>query len=994
MLQFSAGAFAIAGLIAATAPIIIHLLNRRRFRVTPWAAMDFLRQAVQRSRRVLQLRDLLLLVLRVLAVLLFGLALARPYFAQGAQSNWLPILGVTLAAVLAFAAALWAVLSSQARARRWGGATALAAALLTAWGIVHLAGAHRSEDDTLAANQGPVHAILVIDNSLSMGYIQLNRTLLELAKSRAAELIDRLPRGSRISVLPACGPRSQFSNEPYRTRQDALEALSAIEVVDRRAGISQMAALALEAQQSATDLPAKRVVFFGDQQRVDWSANVLAALAELDDVQVVQVASEDSPPTNAWVADVRLRDGVADTESTSTILVTIAFEGSEPRRDVQVTLLVDGVTVASQTIDLQPGQRQVLEFTHRFDLPVEPGRPLWSKITAFLSPDELPEDDYRCLAAPVLAALPVVFVDQYGQDGEDPQRNRIGETFALRRLLAPVLSHHQPQRELVQIRHATLDMISRDSRGGDDPYATPLHDARLVVVAGVNRPTPEAVESLRQYVVQGGQLLIAAGADFDPAAWQELAWQDGAGILPLPLSGKLVGALPRDTTRSVQPFRFDLESLQQTPYFLVENESAAALEDLYRSVIFFQAAEVLDQPELIDQLVARETTRLQTEQEFLREEEVRARHEAQGQLSPAEAALRPADRQRLQQIRPQWLLWAERQNAPTLTPAMQARHEQPRIRARYTDGKPYMIERNVGQGRVVFITSGVYTGRDWSGWNTMSNTSAMLVFDRLLRGMIESTLPPRNVTTTDEVQIPIEPALRRNRFAMIRPGWLDQNPPAVDAGAPSQPGSGVQHEPGPSNVNGAGTGNDLALPGGHGGAEPVLGASTLRAIEEPLSVDALGAERFGLTLRDLTRRGFYRVVARRPESAAHEGLDVNVWEVVLAAAGPEEESSPQRLNSQGFAQLVAASPEVAPHVRWVGPDGTIQIEGARATGQSWWWKLLLGGVLLCFVLEMLVLAWSRLFGPPAETAPTAISPGAASPAFAGPLAGSRQGVSA
>ena len=70
--SFAAVSFAIAGLIAAAGPVIIHLLNRRRYRVVPWAAMDFLREALQRNRRILTLRDLLLLALRTLAVLLVG----------------------------------------------------------------------------------------------------------------------------------------------------------------------------------------------------------------------------------------------------------------------------------------------------------------------------------------------------------------------------------------------------------------------------------------------------------------------------------------------------------------------------------------------------------------------------------------------------------------------------------------------------------------------------------------------------------------------------------------------------------------------------------------------------------------------------------------------------------------------------------------------------------------------------------------------------------
>ena len=80
-LSFTAWQFAAAGALCAAGPVIIHLLNRRRYRVVKWGAMDFLRQALQRNRQILQIRDILLLILRTAAVLLFGLALARPYFA-------------------------------------------------------------------------------------------------------------------------------------------------------------------------------------------------------------------------------------------------------------------------------------------------------------------------------------------------------------------------------------------------------------------------------------------------------------------------------------------------------------------------------------------------------------------------------------------------------------------------------------------------------------------------------------------------------------------------------------------------------------------------------------------------------------------------------------------------------------------------------------------------------------------------------------------------
>src|SRR5262245_41153201 len=178
LLSFTSWQFAAAGAVCAAGPIIIHLLNRRRYRVVQWAAMDFLRQAIQRNRRVLQIRDLILLILRTAAVLLFGAALARPYFAR------------------------------------------------------------RQEQFD---ERQPLHAVIVIDNSLSMAYASLEGTLLDKAKDRARELIDKLPTGSRISIIPACGSREAISLDPYDSKESAAEALARIEVVDRSANLKRVA---------------------------------------------------------------------------------------------------------------------------------------------------------------------------------------------------------------------------------------------------------------------------------------------------------------------------------------------------------------------------------------------------------------------------------------------------------------------------------------------------------------------------------------------------------------------------------------------------------------------------------------------------------------------------------------------------------------------------------------------------------------------------------
>ncbi len=66
-----------SGLAAVSVPIIIHLLNRRRYRVRDWAAMKFLLDSIRKNRRRLRIEELILLAIRCLAVFLIGMVLAR-----------------------------------------------------------------------------------------------------------------------------------------------------------------------------------------------------------------------------------------------------------------------------------------------------------------------------------------------------------------------------------------------------------------------------------------------------------------------------------------------------------------------------------------------------------------------------------------------------------------------------------------------------------------------------------------------------------------------------------------------------------------------------------------------------------------------------------------------------------------------------------------------------------------------------------------------------
>ena len=68
------------GALGVGIPILVHLLNLYRFHETDWAAMRFLARAAQVRSRQIRLKDILLMLLRCLAVLLVVLALSRPIY--------------------------------------------------------------------------------------------------------------------------------------------------------------------------------------------------------------------------------------------------------------------------------------------------------------------------------------------------------------------------------------------------------------------------------------------------------------------------------------------------------------------------------------------------------------------------------------------------------------------------------------------------------------------------------------------------------------------------------------------------------------------------------------------------------------------------------------------------------------------------------------------------------------------------------------------------
>ncbi|RMG13241.1 MAG: VWA domain-containing protein [Planctomycetota bacterium] len=366
------------GLLAVAVPVVVHLLNRRRFRRVRWAAMSFLLAAQEEQRRRLRLEHLLVLLLRCLAVALFALVVARP-------------------------------LSAVA-------------------GLALLPGA-----------RNVVERVLVLDDSGSMRYRWRNQSSFERAVRAGTDFLETLRR-ERPGDLVAVHLASQESAWLPFVRPGgegvarALEALPELQPGGRRLDLAGVLERALAREEGAEER--RRVVYFlTDLRRVDWegegAARAARALADEaedpqgDRVVVVDVGPRTAP--NVGIVSLEPVDTLAQAGVSFEFEVRVRNFGAEPVRDLPLSLEAGGGRLPLATLaELAPGAEEAVRQRYTF---AEPGP---AALSVFLPGDGLDLDDRRELALEVADELAVLLLD-----GEDAPGPLAAETDMLRLALAP-----------------------------------------------------------------------------------------------------------------------------------------------------------------------------------------------------------------------------------------------------------------------------------------------------------------------------------------------------------------------------------------------------------------------------------------------------------------------------------------------------------------------------------------------------------------------------
>ena len=264
----------IFGVAAAAVPIALHLLARREPRKVVFPSVGFLVQRFETNRSRLRVRRWWLLALRIAALALLALALARPAIHQSLSVTWLTIGLIAAFGIILLVMASVAIARGPSRSVAYGLAAAALVALLGAgiWGTLTYATGPAPSIDSIE----PVAIAIVLDNSPTSAWHTADDDRISRMKDLATWMVTRLPRTSRIAVIDRSAQVATFS----------LDASSAVSKIDQLEPLEVIRPIASRLEAAAqlvrtSDLPNRQVLLITDLSQATWGNASEAGLASL-----------------------------------------------------------------------------------------------------------------------------------------------------------------------------------------------------------------------------------------------------------------------------------------------------------------------------------------------------------------------------------------------------------------------------------------------------------------------------------------------------------------------------------------------------------------------------------------------------------------------------------------------------------------------------------------------------------------------------------------
>ena len=301
------------GLFAVAAPVIIHLLQRRRVVQIPFSTLRFLKAISAKTTRRSRIENLLLLLLRCLIFALLILAAARPVI--------------------------------SAKASRFLGGNV------------------------------PRTVVLLVDNSLSMTYRAGEQTRLDLAKKQAMAILDDLKPDDEVAVIAVSDHADNLIAEPTVKHEMARQAITSLQATEARtdfsAGFREARRIVLKSEKGI------RLVFLlTDNQETGWrfDANtVFNADWNARNPKLIIVRTDELASVNGSVKNIAFRSQFATGGSLVRGVAVIENSAAAPLHDL-LEIKLGEERVAQRPVDVDPNS--AVEVTFEFTAPAVLSRAL------------------------------------------------------------------------------------------------------------------------------------------------------------------------------------------------------------------------------------------------------------------------------------------------------------------------------------------------------------------------------------------------------------------------------------------------------------------------------------------------------------------------------------------------------------------------------------------------------------------------------------------
>ena len=470
----------LAGLLGLGLPFIAHFLGRQPPRTVRFGAVRFLagsREAVTHRR---MLHDIPLMLLRMAVIALLAFILARP-------------------------------------------ATTNPAAL--------------------AVVAEPHDAMIMLDTSRSMGLRVGGQTLLQAGANRARQLVDGLPPGSTVGFV-ASDPTSlrvEVGSDAERIHAVLRSMLDQGQPKPGAWVLRDALPIAVSLLQQRRQDQRKQVVYaigdgtaggLGSLPRTAEGGILIIPVPAVDDLTVPDHLGIDAvdwaPAPELDPQAIRVQAMVhhyAPAPARTT--------GGRPR-SVAVALRVEDREVARTTVDIPPGERVPVEFTHTL-LDGEGPVPATVELVD-LRDDPLPSDDRRHLWLSATDTVELVIVN-----GDPSELRAHDEVY----FLTTALTAGGADRNL-SIHSVAPDQLENRIREGGQAA---LDDIDVLVLANVRAPTEDVTPMIVEATRRGMGLLIAVGDRVEARPYNDRL----GSVLPLLLREAVtVGTAPGRTEARVE----------------------------------------------------------------------------------------------------------------------------------------------------------------------------------------------------------------------------------------------------------------------------------------------------------------------------------------------------------------------------------------------------------------------------------------------------------